>query len=95
MKYTTKKQVEQEVEITLPCYVKYSENYTKIFNEKECLIVKKYDHHFGVSIIDLSCIDPFGNDGWEFITEEEFDSVYEGVLTKVNSFQPQLNEQPA
>lgn len=95
MKYTTKKQVKQEIEITLPCYVKFSEKYTKILNEKECLNVDNWGlHSFGIGITELSCYDPFGNEGWEFIAEEEFNAVYQEVLEKVTTFQPQLNEQP-
>lgn len=96
MKYTTTKQIKQEVEVTLPCYIKFSQHYTKIFNEKDCLIVENWGSwDFGIEIRTLSNCNPFGNDGWVFITEEEFNSVYQEVLEKVTTFQPQLNEEPA
>lgn len=96
MKYTSIKTITEEVELTTPCYTRFSEKYTKILNEKYCLVVENWSkNNFGISITELSCYNPFGNDGWVFITEDEFNYVYEEVLEKIKSFQLQLNEQPA
>lgn len=94
MKYKSVKIVEQELELAFPCYVKFGDSYTKILNETECIRVQNWQYGVvGIEIERLSGYDPFRNDGWKFISEEEFNSVYQEVFEKLVSFQPNL--QPA
>lgn len=96
MKVTLIKSVSTDIEISLPAYVKFGDLYTKIADKKYCIRVQNWEYGCtGIEICPLTQNNPFANDGWEFISEDQFNSVYEEVLKKVTTFQPDLNLQPA
>lgn len=95
MTYKSVLRVEQEVEVTFPCFVKFSEHYTKLVNKDYCIRVANWSKdNFGIELCPLSQCNPFANDGWAFVSEEEFNSVYKKVSKRIALFNPHLN-QPA
>jgi hypothetical protein len=82
MKYKINKTVEEEVEISLPCYRSDGLHYFKVFSETKCLNIMMYFGNAHIQMQGLACA--FESDTKE-ITKQEFDAKYEGVLDKLNA----------
>jgi hypothetical protein len=80
MKITTKKTIEEQVEITLPAYYKSKTGYFhyKIYSEENCLCV--YENEIGIKHAGL----PFVIE-CQPSTEEEFLVAYNKALSNLNS----------
>jgi hypothetical protein len=80
MKITTKKTIEEQVEITLPAYYKSKTGYFhyKIYSEENCLCV--YENEIGIKHAGL----PFDILS-EPSTEDEFLAGYNRALSNLNS----------
>ena len=77
MKTTIKRTVEEEVDVTLPCYKKTSAHYVKIADENNVIVVSRV---CGLSSIETS---DFNIASWldkEDSTEEEFTQNFNEVL---------------
>jgi hypothetical protein len=76
MKVITTEIASKEIDIELPCYVQFSGQYTKIIDEDWCLVVDDWGTSCGIGISwkPKSQHNPFGNSGWKFITEDEFNT---------------------
>jgi hypothetical protein len=80
MKITTKKTIEEQVEITLPAYYKSKSGYFhyKIYSEENCLCV--YENEIGIKHAQL----PF-NIGAIQSTKEEFLAGYNKALSNISN----------
>ena len=91
MKVTIKEQKEKVLEINFPCYVKFSDKYTKVISEKMSLVVEDWEHSgWGIAITNFGTGATFGLEGWEFITEEQFNEAHLRVAEKLAQYLPQL-----
>lgn len=91
MKIIIKKQIEEEKDITLPCFIRFGETYTKILSEEWCIVVSNYD--FSLAVEQTRHAMPFGNEPYDFITEKEFNKVYSDVMAKLSKLIP-INQKP-
>jgi len=90
MKVTIKEQKEKVLEINFPCYVKFSDKYTKVINERTALVVEDWEHSgIGISYTNYGTGATFGLDGWEFISEEQFNEAHLRVSEKLAKYLPQ------
>jgi hypothetical protein len=80
MKITTKKTIEEQVEITLPAYYKSKTGYFhyKIYSEENCLCV--YENEIGIKHAGL----PFAIESVPS-TQDEFLAGYNRALSNLNS----------
>lgn len=89
MKVKFNKTTTEEMEIPLPCFVKYGDLYTKVIGKDNLLIVEDWGYgDKGIIVAISSQRNPFGNDGWVFITENEFNKVLLSVYEKLTQFIP-------
>jgi hypothetical protein len=80
MKITTKKTIEEQVEITLPAYYKSKSGFFhyKIYSEENCLCV--YDNEIGIKHAGVVFVIDY-----EPCTEDEFLEGYNRALSNLNS----------
>lgn len=77
MKTTIKRTVEEEVDVTLPCYKKTSAHYVKIIDENSVIVVSRVCELSGIEFSDFnvsSWLDKHDS------TEEEFTQNFNEVL---------------
>ena len=95
MKYTYNETTEKEIEFSFPAFVRYFKVYYKLFEDKSVIKVNDYAFSYGIEINNINYLGViFGNAGWEFIKEEEFNEAYQSVSEKIMKYlpQPELNE---
>lgn len=82
-------QQEESIEVELPCYVQYGKNYHKIISKDSCITVKLLENiETSVSDCSWSARVAFGNKGWKFITEQEFNDALETAMNRLRNLQP-------
>jgi hypothetical protein len=86
MEYTYTETQIKKIELEPPVFVKYGETYWKVFDEKKVLVVKNYSFTKGIELGSMIHQSPFGNDGWEFIKEDEFNEVHQSVFDELSKF---------
>jgi len=94
MKLTVRKHEEEIIDIKFPCYVKFSDHYTKIIDENTVIVVEDWEHSSKSIKLDALCrVAPFGLNGWKFITEDQFNEVHLRVSFggRMAHFSPALN----
>ncbi len=89
MKVTINKQTQEVIEFDIPCYVKFGEHYTKVLSETSILIVTDWEHsNKSITIDNILFSSTFSNEGWKFITEEEFNAVHLKVAELLSQYLP-------
>lgn len=82
---TTNKIESQEIEFDLPCFVRLGENcFFKIIDDKQVVIIKTYEFCNSIEIATSDHVNPFGCNGWEFTTAEEFKKTFDIALNKIS-----------
>lgn len=84
MLITVNKKVNEVVEVNLPCFVKFAEHYTRIDATDKHLVVENWGFSKKVEHVVSAQHNPFANEGWEFITEEQFNDKLTKVLSELN-----------
>lgn len=74
--------------VKIPCYVKFSEVYMKVLNDNDVLVIDNWGFSYGIERTILAHRNPFANDGWEFITEEQFNEVHKMVSDILSEYLP-------
>jgi len=87
MKYISTKKVEEIHELELPAFVRYGQTNYKMLDEKKILLVQDYPFSKRIELVSSDQCNPFSLDGWEFITEEEFNEVFSRVLSELRQFE--------
>ncbi len=83
MKTKIKVQIEQEVEIEFPFYCKSGEShYYRMISADEGLCVRCAQYSFDISFRDAT-IGLALHDGYEVITQEEFETFFNQTLNKI------------
>lgn len=72
------KTVTDTVSVELPCFVRFSEVYYKMYKNKA--VTQVSDFGFSMSIEHSKNINPFGNEPWSFIEEDEFNAAFDRVM---------------
>lgn len=90
MKVTYSQIKEKEIELTFPAFVQFSAIFYKIIDEKTLLIVEEFGFNLGITVKTISVMAPFGNEGWKFITEQEFNDALNRVSYKLSQYFPKL-----
>ncbi len=90
MEIIIRKTIEEKIQINLPEYVQFSGQYTKFLDKDWCLVIDDWGTSSGIGISwkPKSQHNPFGNDGWKFITEAEFNEVYNKVSEQLSKYKP-------
>lgn len=69
-------------------FIKFFERYSKDLGNGDFLVVNDWDHSKSVEWVWGYCFDPRGNSGWVEISEQEFNEVYERVLSFLETLSP-------
>jgi hypothetical protein len=89
MEIKIKTQSEKTIQIELPCYTNFSGQYCKFINEEQVLEVEEWgDYNFGIELKPKAHCNPFANEGWKFITEDEFNEVHKRVVNRLSKYSP-------
>lgn len=90
MKYTYSEIKEKEIELTFPAFIQFSSVYYKMMNKDLLVKVEDFDFAFSIEVRTPPMCNPFGNEGWKFITEEEFNDAHQRVSDKLIQYSPKL-----
>ena len=86
MKYKYNVTKQKEIELTFPSFVRFGECYYKLINEKQIITVDDFICSKSIEFREYGITVAFGNDGWKFISEEEFNSAHQRVSDYLQSF---------
>lgn len=92
MEFTYNETVSKKVQLQFPSFVRFSENYYKILDKENVIIVVDYSFCKKIEVSIMAHSNPFGNDGWEFISADIFNDAYARVFEKLVSITEQAKE---
>ncbi len=71
-----------------PVFVRFADVYYKLISDEYILKVDDWSFTKQIEWTPTLQCDPFGNNGWEFITEDQFNDAHLRVTEFLNSFLP-------
>lgn len=84
MEFTYKETLTKKLDIKFPAFVKSGEYYYKIIDKTNLLIVTDFSFNKSISFTISEHHNPFSNNGWEFISEDEFNEVHKSVSDELS-----------